>query len=128
MSILNNKKQTKEDKAVPFAISDIAKEYGIKISQPKGYFPSDVDDVLENLKNQISQLEQENEHLKQSLAEKTDAYNKLEASAKESMITYAAMGFDPNISDFSDPVEENEQTHSDTKKKIKITFGNQKED
>lgn len=70
------KKETKKPKGED--ISQIARDYNIRVSSPHGYFPEDVDNVLEDLTNklntsnktesmlrsQVAQLEKDNEMLK----------------------------------------------------------------
>lgn len=50
-----------------FEKSDIAKKYGFRISTPNGYFPEDVDSIIEKLENQLSLLEKETINLEKQL-------------------------------------------------------------
>lgn len=41
-------------------VSDIAKRYGVRVSNPYGYYPEDVDRILTDLDTQLSNLSKEN--------------------------------------------------------------------
>ena len=61
--------------------SEIAKRYGIRISNPYGYFPEDVDRILEDLQSQLNTLSKENKFASDKLAriqkERDDAKTEL---------------------------------------------------
>lgn len=61
--------------------SAIAKQYGIRVSNPYGYFPEDVDRVLEDLQSQLNTLSKENKFASEKLAriqkERDDAKTEL---------------------------------------------------
>lgn len=66
----NNKKKSKDNSknnnksnSKVTELSDIAKEYNIRISTPKGYYPDDVDPIIISLKKEISSLTLDNKRL-----------------------------------------------------------------
>ena len=52
--------------------SAIAKQFGIRVSSPYGYFPEDVDRILEDLQSQLTNLSKENKFASDKLKRITD--------------------------------------------------------
>lgn len=58
-------------------VSNVAEDFGIRISTPQGYFPEDVDKILIKQKDTINELTQENEELSKKLDEAVTSYKKI---------------------------------------------------
>lgn len=68
------KKQKKDKKGLKVANekSQLAQDLGIRISNPYGYYPDDVDPIIAGLQKSVSDLTKENKRLADELNEKTE--------------------------------------------------------
>lgn len=76
-------KKSKNDageKAVEQSLSQLAKDLGIRISSPYGYYPEDVDPIILELQHTVSELEKENKKLAEDAH---DSKNKLDLANSE---------------------------------------------
>lgn len=65
------KKDTKGAK-VEQELSELAKRHNIRVSSPYGYYPEDVDPIIERLEKDVSQLTKENKQFSNELQEYKD--------------------------------------------------------
>jgi hypothetical protein len=68
------------EKAVEQSLSQLAKDLGIRISSPYGYYPEDVDPIIIELQRTVSELEKENKKLAEDAY---DSKNKLDLANSE---------------------------------------------
>lgn len=66
------KRSNRQDSAVQQEKSQLAKDLGIRISNPYGYYPDDVDPIISNLQKQINDLSKENKMLRDEVGDLTN--------------------------------------------------------
>lgn len=66
------KKLTKQDSQVQQEKSQLAKDLNIRISNPYGYYPEDVDPIIIGLQEQVNQLSKENKSLRDQVGDLTN--------------------------------------------------------
>lgn len=66
------KRSKRQDSAVQQEKSQLAKDLGIRISNPYGYYPDDVDPIISNLQKQINDLSKENKMLRDEVGDLTN--------------------------------------------------------
>lgn len=76
----NKKKKIEQDK------SEIAKKYQFRISNPYGYFPEDVDKVVQQLASDLSEYTKENKRLSEELNKAQDEVR--EANVRITELTF----------------------------------------
>lgn len=66
------KRSKRQDSAVQQEKSQLAKDLGIRISNPYGYYPDDVDPIISNLQKQVNDLSKENKMLRDEVGDLTN--------------------------------------------------------
>lgn len=71
--------------------SDVAKKYGLRISNPHGYFPEDVDKLILKLESQIETLEKETHQLEERLTIALDEKRMIDSEYKKMKMQMSLM-------------------------------------
>jgi DivIVA protein. len=74
-------------------LPEIAIKYNIRVSNPYGYYPEDVDKVLLNLEASINQLTKENKELKDKLYETETSLSKINSEFQKMKMEVSLMDF-----------------------------------
>lgn len=73
-------KKDRRGSKIEHELSQLAKDLGIRVSSPYGYYPEDVDPIIAGLQKEVSDLTKENKHFSEEL---NDTQNKLKAVQSE---------------------------------------------
>lgn len=84
------KKTSKNEKKIEHEKSELAKNLGIRISHPYGYYPEDVDPIIAGLQSELSNLTKENISLSEELVQ-------LKAKHKDLLSLYQKMKMDASV-------------------------------
>jgi len=96
-------KPSKKTRAKTHDISEIAKRYGVRVSTPMGYFPEDVDKLLQDLEQQLVTLSKENKHASERIKRLTDERNAAmsELSTLKMQISFTEIPDTSEVEDFT---------------------------
>lgn len=96
----NNKSNSKVNE-----LSDIAKEYNIRISTPKGYYPDDVDPIITRLRKEVNELTLDNKKLRDEIGQlevkNRDLSTELTSLKLQISITDIPVSLDDSLSNLS---------------------------
>lgn len=73
-------KNSRKSSKIEHELSQLAKDLGIRVSSPYGYYPEDVDPIIADLQKTVSDLTKENKTLSEDL---NDTQNKLKSVQSE---------------------------------------------
>lgn len=73
-------KKDRRGSKIEHELSQLAKDLGIRVSSPYGYYPEDVDPIIAGLQKEVSDLTKENKQFSEEL---NDTQNKLKAVQSE---------------------------------------------
>lgn len=93
----NAKKSKKNNSKTGNELSQLAKDLGIRVSSPYGYYPEDVDPIISRLQKEVSDLTKENKQLADSLDDTTNKLKLVQSELSQLKMQMSLMEV-PNLS------------------------------
>ena len=111
------KRKSKQDSKMQQEKSQLAKDLGIRISSPYGYYPDDVDPIITKLQNDLKELTLENKKLRDEVGslqhKNTDLTTELTSLKLQISITDIPVSLEDSLSNLSQLGDINGEDYED---------------